>query len=84
MVNFHPEAVHSLYATGAMEDGSEYSIRSPLPTFHFLREEDILAAVGDARYPEPELIPERNAAALRKLGPDECRRRLASLHDGAA
>ena len=77
-MNFHPKAVRSLYQQGA-GDGSEYSIRSPYPTFHLLKESDVLEAVTDSGYPDPEQIPSRNAAILRKIGPAECYRRFNSL-----
>ena len=54
VVNFHPQAVHSLMDIGGFEDGSSFSIRSPFPTFHFLREGDILKAVQSG-YPNPEV-----------------------------
>ncbi len=38
LVLFHPLAVHSAYTDGGLPDAADYSIRSPLPTFHFLRE----------------------------------------------
>ena len=82
VVTFHPKAVHSLYSLDGAEDGGEFSIRSPHPTFHLLREADVLAAV--AGYSRPELIPSRNAAALRNLGPAECGRRFQSLYLPAA
>jgi len=81
VVNFHPAAVHSLYSQSALEDGSDFSIRSPLPTFHLLREEDVLAAVADSGYPSPELIPTRNAVALRSLGAAECQQRFLGLQE---
>ena len=83
VVNFHPEAVHSLYSASALEDGSSFSIRSPLPTFHLLREEDVLAAVAHSGYPQPELIPARNAVSLSELGEAECRRRFQGLFHAA-
>ena len=38
LVLFHPLAVHSAYADDGLPDAADYTIRSPLPTFHFLRE----------------------------------------------
>ena len=51
VVLFHPKAVHSLYGEqqptadgdndgSGGEDATFFSIRSPFPTFHFLRERD--------------------------------------------
>lgn len=79
VVNFHPKAVHSLYSMNGAEDGCDFSIRSPHPTFHLLREADVLAAVTGP-YAAPELIPTRNAVALRKIGPVECEKRFQTLY----
>lgn len=98
VVNFHPKAVHSLYVQEGEEDGSEHTIRSPLPTFHLLREADVLSAVAGpvplsssssqatkgAAASFAELVPSRNAAALRQLGPTECGRRFKSLWRGVS
>ena len=71
LVLFHPAAVHSIYAdnTGT-EDAADFSIRSPFPTVHLLREVDMLAAVQ--RYPDAAGIPARNKARLRALGVQAC------------
>ena len=76
IVNFHPKAKHSLYATSSfadsdgslIEDPKSYSIRSPFPTIHLLRESDILQVLKDKVYPNPELIPDNNARKLEALG----------------
>ncbi|CAD7967179.1 unnamed protein product [Amoebophrya sp. A25] len=49
------------------EDPRNFTIRSPFPTYHLLRESDVLAAVQSG-YPQPEEIPARNAARFRKKG----------------
>jgi uncharacterized protein len=79
VVNFHPHAVTSLMAMEAPEQGHEYAIRAPYPTFHLLRESDLLNVIQNSGYPQPELIPNRNAALLQELGADECKRRFESL-----
>lgn len=68
IVLFHPMAVHSMYEMhdSAEENAKSFALRSPFPTFHFLREQDVLSAIKSG-YPQPELIPERNAARLTKL-----------------
>lgn len=88
LVFFHPEARHSLYAEqsesydeasdhsdvamSTISDPRDLSIRAPYPTVHLLREIDVMAAARSG-YPQPELIPERNAAKLRALGEAEAR-----------
>ena len=59
VVLFHPRAVHSLYeqADCGRESATNYSIRSPYPTFHFLRERDILAAITSG-YPQVTCGPQ--------------------------
>ena len=79
LVLFHPAAVHSIYAVGA-EDAADFSIRSPFPTVHLLREVDMLAAVQ--RYPDAAGIPARNKAKLRALGVRACTELWRGLGDG--
>lgn len=79
VVNFHPEAVHSLYEQNGAANATDYTIRSPYPTFHLLRESDVLTAIAGS-YPSPELIPSRNAVALRGIGSRECARRFQSFY----
>lgn len=85
VVLFHPKAVHSLYGEQPpTADGGEggaaadFSIRSPFPTFHFLRESDIMAAVTSG-YPQPEQIPGRNARKLAALGSARLRAQWQAL-----
>ena len=70
LVLFHPAAVHSVYADAGAEDAADFSIRSPFPTVHLLREVDMLAAVRS--YPDAAGIPARNKARLRALGVKAC------------
>ena len=79
LVLFHPAAVHSIYAVGAA-DAADFSIRSPFPTVHLLREVDMLAAVQ--RYPDAAGIPARNKAKLRALGVRACTELWRGLGDG--
>eukprot|EP00510_Aplanochytrium_minuta_P003777 CAMPEP_0184008604 /NCGR_PEP_ID=MMETSP0954-20121128/2074_1 /TAXON_ID=627963 /ORGANISM="Aplanochytrium sp, Strain PBS07" /LENGTH=178 /DNA_ID=CAMNT_0026287749 /DNA_START=798 /DNA_END=1334 /DNA_ORIENTATION=- len=67
IVLFHPFAVHSLYScTSSTEDveAKSYAIRSPFPTFHLLREQDVLSVVKSGLYTNPEFIPSKNATHL--------------------
>ncbi len=63
VASFHPD-----YRFGGVtpDDPANFSNRSPYPMFHLIRE-DLLEEVL-SRYPDPEKIPERNVARLRKLG----------------
>jgi hypothetical protein len=71
VVNFHPQALHDLYTEGSTPDASNFSVRSPHPTFHLLREEDLLKA-GLSYGPKIDDIPEKNADKLRGMGYGEC------------
>lgn len=74
LVLFHPEAKHDTY-TASSGDAADYTIRSPFPTVHLLREMDVMQAVTSG-YPELESLPARNKAKLRKLGVEQCASRL--------
>lgn len=73
LVFFHPLAVHSTYAEG-LPDAADFSIRSPYPTIHLLRQADVLKGVQS--YPDASLIPARNKERLRALGLEVCAARL--------
>lgn len=75
IVLFHPNAVHSAYGEGPA-DAADFSVRSPHPTVHLLREVDMLEAVQ--RYPDAHGIPQRNKARLRALGIEACEEQLAA------
>ena len=91
LVLFHPLATHQTY--GMNDDSSssssssesnpgDYTIRSPYPTIHLLREVDVLKAVQGG-YPHLETLPARNQAKMKEQGLDVCQRRLVdcySLH----
>jgi hypothetical protein len=78
LVLFHPQATHQTY--GGMEEdddnnAADYSIRSPYPTIHLLREVDVMTAV-QGRYPNLETLPARNKQKLIQQGVEVCQKRL--------
>lgn len=84
LVFFHPLATHQTYGMIEGEGGSttnpgDYTIRSPYPTVHLLREVDVLRAVQGG-YPSLETLPARNQAKLIQQGIETCRRRLADCY----
>jgi hypothetical protein len=84
LVLFHPEATHQTYATfsdDADDDSlaADYTIRSPFPTIHLLRETDVLNAVQSG-YPSLETLPARNKAKLIAQGVKKCRHRLQECY----
>lgn len=93
LVLFHPRAVHQTYNTfdspmdndGENEDdggnAGDYTIRSPYPTVHLLREADVLAAATSKYYPNLESLPARNQAKLQAQGVHTCRERLRACYD---
>mmetsp|Transcript_20900 Transcript_20900/g.47437 ORF Transcript_20900/g.47437 Transcript_20900/m.47437 type:complete len:281 (-) Transcript_20900:38-880(-) len=85
IVLFHPLAVHSMYKTMDLEeDAANYSIRSPFPTIHLLREKDVLQAVEEGAegrgYRDLEGLPARNKAKLRALGVNVCMDKLRNCY----
>ena len=84
LVLFHPRATHQTYGSMAEDDNDDraagdYTIRSPFPTVHLLREEDVLKAVQSG-YPDLEYLPSRNKAKLAEQGVDTCRKRLQECY----
>lgn len=77
IVLFHPLAKHDTYSVqiGDEEDAADYTIRSPFPIIHLLREEDVLKAVKSA-YKDLEGLPSRNKAKMREQGLRVCKTRL--------
>lgn len=63
VASFHPDY---RFADGDPDDVAHYTNRSPAPTFHFIREADISAAV--ASHPDIDAVPRRNIAHVRALG----------------
>ena len=83
LVLFHPRATHQTYGGGI--DGAEgqpfdYTIRSPYPTIHLLREQDVMKAVQSG-YPDLEYLPSRNKAKLSQQGLNVCRARWRACFD---
>lgn len=75
-VLFHPLAKHETYGvTPDEEDSADYTIRSPFPMIHLLREVDLMKAVKSG-YKDLNSLPSRNKAKMRKDGLELCRRRL--------
>lgn len=74
LASFHPD-----YCFDGVEedDPTNYTNRSPWPMLHLLREDAIAEAL--AHYPDPEAIPERNAAAMTALGGNALSGQLAEL-----
>ncbi|WP_458526902.1 DUF1415 domain-containing protein [Onishia taeanensis] len=74
LASFHPD-----YCFDGVEedDPANYTNRSPWPMLHLLREDAIAKAL--THYPDPEAIPERNAAAMTALGGEALAATLAAL-----
>ena len=68
VASFHP---HYQFAGTQINDAENYTNRSPYPTLHLLREEQLERALDD--YPHPEKIPERNIRTLNELGAEHLR-----------
>ena len=62
IVLFHPDARHSLYEEEGLLQHKAYALRSPYPTFHLLRERDVLE--GIRKNPTAHTIPAKNAERL--------------------
>jgi hypothetical protein len=60
-VLFHPGALHQTYST--TESAADFTIRSPYPTLHLLRQADVMRAV-EGGYPNLEEFPARNKEKL--------------------
>lgn len=65
VASFHPQ--YQFEGT-AGDDITNYTNRSPYPTLHLLREESVDEAV--AMHPNPDSIPTRNIATMKRLGID--------------
>lgn len=77
LVLFHPLAVHQTYGEvdPSVESASDYTIRSPFPTIHLLREVDLMRAVKGG-YPDLESLPSRNKLKMDRQGQELCQQRL--------
>lgn len=75
LVLFHPQATHDTYTEQDGEDAADYTIRSPFPIIHLLREVDVMSAVTSG-YNDLEGLPSRNKARMRRDGIELCAARL--------
>jgi len=76
LASFHPRYQFE----GTEPDAAEnYSNRSPYPILHLLREDMLTRSLQD--FSQPELIPERNIAALDKIGAKALRSRWQKLFE---
>lgn len=81
IVLFHPQATHQTYACDSDESNpADYTIRSPFPTVHLLREVDVLRAVQGS-YPNLETLPARNQQKLIQQGLEVCQRRFQACYE---
>jgi hypothetical protein len=84
LVLFHPQATHQTYGSDGddNDNAADYTIRSPYPTVHLLREVDVMRAVTSSYNTNDRLesLPSRNKERLIQLGADVCRKRLAACH----
>ena len=76
LASFHPGY---LFDGVDADDVSHWSNRSPYPMLHIIREDQISRVL--ANFGDPELIPERNIALLRKLGKEGLIERFPPLAD---
>ena len=63
LASFHPDYTFKGTHKDALEN---YTNRSPYPTIHFLKVEEVAAAI--ASYPDTSKIPEKNKRKLKNLG----------------
>ncbi len=63
IASFHPDYV---FADAEASDAGNLTNRSPYPTLHLIREEEMESALST--HPAPEKIPERNVRVCRELG----------------
>jgi len=63
LASFHPDYQ---FADTAAADVDNYTNRSPYPMLHLLREQSLERSI--ASYPDPEQIPLRNIALMKRLG----------------
>jgi len=79
LVLFHPKATHQTYGEGP-DSPEDYTIRSPYPIVHLLREEDVMKAVKGG-YRDLEGLPARNKAKMRDLGIEACEKVLQECYE---
>ena len=63
IASFHPRYV---FDGADLDDPANGTNRSPVPAFHFLREDDVEQA--RMRHPDTESVPDRNIRLFRKMG----------------
>lgn len=78
LASFHPGYC---FEGETPDDAANYTNRSPYPMLHFIREASLEKVL--LRYPEPELIPQRNIKLARSKGQVAMQTMLEHcLHDG--
>jgi hypothetical protein len=75
LASFHPDYV---FEGEDVDDASNYTNRSPLPTLHLIREESMAKVL--AVYNNPEQIPENNIALARDKTSQYFQRILKQIH----
>lgn len=80
LVLFHPAATHQTYGADTASP-ADYTIRSPYPTVHLLREVDVVQAVQSG-YPNLADLPNRNKAKFVAQGVEVCQERLEQCYVG--
>lgn len=76
IAGFHPEY---RFADISQDDSANYTNRSPWPLFHFIRQDEMSAALD--QYPDPGAIPARNIDVLRRIGLEAMAARLKAIRD---
>ena len=80
LVLFHPTAQHQTYGVDDTEgNAADFTIRSPYPVIHLLREVDVMRAVS-GKYPNLEDLPSRNKQKLAAQGLSICKNRLQDCY----
>ena len=74
LASFHPDYS---FEGEDVEDPANFTNRSPWPMLHVLREAGLERALAD--YPDPQGIPERNIATMRKLDGEQLASELMHL-----
>lgn len=80
LVLFHPTAKHQTYGTDDQDgNAADFTIRSPFPLVHLLREVDVMRAVSGS-YPNLEDLPSRNKQKMLAQGFHVCKSRLLDCY----
>lgn len=80
LVLFHPSAKHQTYGTDELDGNpADYTIRSPYPLMHLLREVDVMRAVSGS-CSNLEDLPSRNKQKLIARGFPFCKNRLLDCY----